>query len=350
MWDMVVEEAKHQELVGKEYARFRRENSGSSTPSYGDPALAADAVSRGFKKPQLRVQTPSGGKGQPKQCDRCGKHNGCRGEKGICPAWGKECDNCKGRNHYKAACRKATQMQGAGGGHPQKKGKGSKPLPGKAKPKYNAQSVVLKTVLSATEGKSLPEMDKATVQNSVTSEAGGPLSKAAKWGNSVLSGSDKQSKASLRTRNVFSCDSIHDTGDSSLDQCQTDTNPSGCLCIMADIEVRAKTKSQTHNIRVKIDSGADASLMPIHHFRTIFPYLCDSTGQPKEGVLEKAESSFESYSGDSITVIGQTKIYAKYEQTNKYMITRIYMIARERGPVLISNAVSQWLGLISVLC
>ena len=138
-------------------------------------------------------------------------------------------------------------MQGASGGHPQKQAKGSKPFPGKAKPKYNAHSVVLKTVLSATEGKSLSEMDKATVQNLVTSEAGGPLSKAAKRGNSVLSGSDKQSKASLHTHNVFSCDSIHDTGDSSLDQCQTDTDPSGRLCIMADIQVRAKAKSQTQH-------------------------------------------------------------------------------------------------------
>ena len=54
-------------------------------------------------------------------------------------------------------------------------------------------------------------------------------------------------------------------------------------------------------------------IMPVHHFRTIFPYLCDSSGHPKEGVLEKAESSFESYSGDSMIVIGQTKIYAMNE-------------------------------------
>ena len=46
-WEKLVEEAKHQERVGKEYAKFRRENGGSGTPSYGDPALAADAVSRG---------------------------------------------------------------------------------------------------------------------------------------------------------------------------------------------------------------------------------------------------------------------------------------------------------------
>ena len=46
-WEKLVEEAKHQECVSKEYAKFRRENGGGGTPSYGDPALAAEAVSRG---------------------------------------------------------------------------------------------------------------------------------------------------------------------------------------------------------------------------------------------------------------------------------------------------------------
>ena len=164
----------------------------------------------------------------------------------------------------------------------------------------------------------------------------------------VLSAGNRQSKASLHTRNVFSCDSIHNTGDSTLDQCQTDTDPSGRLCILADIHVRARTTSRTHYIRVKVDPGADANLMPLHHFREIFPYLCDKNGKPKEGVLEKAESSFELYSGVNMSVIGQTKIYAKNKQTQQFMITRIFMIARERGPILLGNAACQWLGLIAV--
>ena len=98
MWEMLVEEAKHQGHVGKEYARFKRENGGGGTPSYGDPVLAADAISRGYKKAQPRSQTPSGGKQgkSQRQCDRCGKCNGCTDEKGTCPAWGKECGFCKG--------------------------------------------------------------------------------------------------------------------------------------------------------------------------------------------------------------------------------------------------------------
>ena len=113
--------------------------------------------------------------------------------------------------------------------------------------------------------------------------------------------------------------------------------------------VRARTTSRTHYIRVKADPGADANLMPLHHFRAIFPYLCDKNGKPKEGVLEKAESSFESYSGDNVSVIGQTKIYAKNKQTQQFMMTRIFVISKERGPILLGNAACQWLGLIAVL-
>ena len=351
-WEKLVEEAKHQERVSKEYAKFRRENGGGGTPSYGDPALAADAVSRGYNKPQQRSRMPSGGKGgkSQKQCDRCSRHNGYTGEKGTCPAWGKECGICRGKNHYKAVCRKAAQMQAGGGAQPkfQKQGKGKSPgKNGKAKAKH-AHSIVFKTVLSA-KGIVSGFEEGASASNSVTSEPSVPLSLGVQRVNSVLSAGNRKSKASLHTRNVFSCDSIHNMGDGTLDQCQTDTDPSGRLCILADIHVRARTTSRTHYIRVKVDPGADANLMLLHHFREIFPYLCDKDGKPKEGVLEKAESSFESYSSDNVSVIGQTKVYAKNKQTQQFMITRIFVIARERGPILLGNAACQWLRLIAVL-
>ena len=139
------------------------------------------------------------------------------------------CGFCNGKNHYRAVCRKAASVQKGGGAQPQQKqGKGKSPgkSTGKPKAKY-AHSMVLKTVPLAKGVVS--EMDeRASVQNSVTSEPSVPVSKAAKWGNPVLSG-NKQSKAALKTHNMFSCDSIHDTGDGTLDQCQTDTDPSGCL-------------------------------------------------------------------------------------------------------------------------
>ena len=51
----------------------------------------------------------------------------------------------------------------------------------------------------------------------------------------------------------------------------------------------------------------------------------------------------------NVTVIGQTKIYARNKQTQQFMITRIFVITRERGPILLGNAACQWLGLIAML-
>ena len=50
-----------------------------------------------------------------------------------------------------------------------------------------------------------------------------------------------------------------------------------------------------------------------------------------------------------MSVIGQTKIYARNKQTQQFMITRIFVIARERGPILLGNAACPWLGLITML-
>ena len=86
-----------------------------------------------------------------KQCDRCGRHNGCTGKRGACPAWGKECGICRGKNHYKVVCWKAAQIQAGGGAQPrfQKRGKGKSPgKNGKAKAKH-AHSVAFKMVPSA---------------------------------------------------------------------------------------------------------------------------------------------------------------------------------------------------------
>ena len=155
----------------------------------------------------------------------------------------------EGRITIRQSVGRAAQMQAGGGAQPkfQKQGKGKSPgKNGKAKAKH-AHSVVFKTVPSA-KGIVSGLKEGASASNSVTSEPSVPLSLGVQQVNSVLSAGNRKSKASLHTRNVFSCDSIHNMGDGTLDQCQTDTDPSGRLCILADIHVRARTTSRTHYI------------------------------------------------------------------------------------------------------
>ena len=183
MWEKLVDEAKCQEHVAKEYARFRRENSGSGTPCYGDPALSSDTISRG-------TGNLSQDHGHCLEAKEGTARSGARDVEGATSAKVRRKLAQHGVRSVAFARDKTTTGQSPGGGGPkgpqQRQGKGMRQPPGKAKAKYNAHSVVLKTVPS---GKGvLLEMDEtATVQNSVTSEASVPVSKAAKWGNSVLS-------------------------------------------------------------------------------------------------------------------------------------------------------------------
>lgn len=62
------------------------------------------------QKSKPKWQPPQRGKG--KSCDFCGyKHERIK-EK--CPAWGKICDNCKGRNHFKVKCKKVHSVSLSG--------------------------------------------------------------------------------------------------------------------------------------------------------------------------------------------------------------------------------------------
>ena len=82
----------------------------------------------------------------------------------------------QGKNHYKAVCRKAAQIQAGGGAQPkaQKQGKGKSPgKNGKAKAKH-AHSVVFKTVPSAKG--IVSGLEEASTSNSVTSEPSVSLS------------------------------------------------------------------------------------------------------------------------------------------------------------------------------
>ena len=109
-----------------------------------------------------------------------------------------------------------------------------------------------------------------------------------------------QSDAALSTTNAFSCDSIHDLNGSSppSDKVYMDTDCERRLGIITDIQVRASPRTKTHIMIGKVDLEAEANLMPICHFRALFPELCHH-GQPKEGVLQASSSRFKSYSRDN---------------------------------------------------
>ena len=333
-WEKLVQEAKRQERTVLEYKDFKMDagNTGS-TPTYDNPALNADAVGR-FNRGRPQQRKGKGGS-TGDACKKCGK----RGHKGgsDCPAFGKKCRICGKPNHFEAVCysRDRTRSTSTGNGKEGKK-KGKKPFGKKAK--LQADSVVLREV--NPEGAN-PILSAPTDTEDALKENR----------NSVLSGPPLQAEHTIPT-NKFSCCEITSRPDGSStaqDQVYTDTDPEGRLAIYTDILVRPHKTAKVTNMEVKVDPGAEASLMPVCHFRRLFPQLC-LNGQPKEGVLQKADSRFESYSGDSVQIQGHITFQVQNIQTRRYRPIRFYVNDRESGPVLLGHAACHWLGMITVQC
>ena len=312
-WEKLVQEAKRQERTVLEYKDFKMDagNTGS-TPTYDNPALNADAVGKFTRGcPQLR-KGKGGGSGDA--CRKCGK----RGHQGgsDCPAFGKKCRICGKPNHFEAVCfsRDRTRSTSASKGKAGKK-RGKKPFGKKAN--FKADSVVLREVNSKEE-------------NSVLSAPTDTEDASKESRNSVLSGPPLQAEHSIPT-NKFSCCEITSRPDGSStaqDQVYTDTDPEGRLAIYTDVLVRPHKAAKVTSMEVKVDPGTEGSLMPVCHFRRLFPQLC-LNGQPKEGVLEKADSRFESYSGDSVQILGHMTFQVQNIQTRRYRPIRFYVINRE---------------------
>ena len=206
------------------------------------------------------------------------------------------------------------------------------------KTKYQADSVVLREVNSQKENSVLSAPTDTEVASKESRD-------------SVLSGPPLQAEHSIPT-NKFSCCEITSRPDGSStaqDQVYTDTDPEGRLAIYTDMLVRPYKAAKVTSMEVKVDPGAEGSLMPVCHFRRLFPQLC-LDGQPKEGVLQKADSRFESYSGNSVQILGHITFQVQNIQTRRYKPIRFYVIDRESGPVLLGHAACHWLSMITVQC
>ena len=194
---------------------------------------------------------------------------------------------------------------------------------------------------------------KNSVLSEVTTTSGGERENDSKVAHqkTVLSGPEEEGMY-----NRFSCFVVHSKMAQStkakskpLEGLYTDTAPDNRSEIITDITIRVRGKAGTMMMEVKVDPGAQPSCIPLHKFKTLFPYLCRD-GLPKEGLLDNTQNEFQSYNGGDMTCYGHFLIDVKDKVTKKYHPIRFYMMNTDVPRILISHAASYWLGLVKVLC
>ena len=129
----------------------------------------------------------------------------------------------------------------------------------------------------------------------------------------------------------------------------TDTDPMSQTEIITDIQVKKPARAGSLWMEVKVDPGSEANCMPLHKFKTLFPYLCRD-GLPKEGALVPSTAEFTGYGGTDMQSLGYLELHTQNISTKKYHILRFHVLETDSPRILVCHAAAHWIGLVKVLC
>ena len=68
------------------------------------------------------------------------------------------------------------------------------------------------------------------------------------------------------------------------------TDPDGKTKIVTRIGIKLPHRRVVDNLQVKVDDGAEANLLPLHSFRSMFPHALDGDGYPLDGFLDNSRT------------------------------------------------------------
>ena len=248
----------------------------------------------------------------------------------------------KGKPQQYRDRRSSGNFKGKGKG-PSAKGGGGGSTPYKKKPSFKSKNKMYSVTLK---------------ENSVPSAAStyGPRQPLCKGKvehqNSVLSGPPKEG-----TFNSFACDAVHSKlshthNESNAVQSKrlyTDTDPMSQTEIITDIKVKKPACAGSLWMEVKVDPSSEANCMPLHKFKTLFPYLCRD-GMPKEGALVPTSAKFTGYGGTDMQSLGYLELHTQNIATKKYHVLKFHVLETDSPRILVCHAAAHWIGLVRVLC
>ena len=72
-------------------------------------------------------------------------------------------------------------------------------------------------------------------------------------------------------------------------------DPEGKTKILTILNIKLPHQNGIDNLWVKVDNGAEANILPLDSFRTMFPHALNEQGYPKDGFLRGSRTNLECY-------------------------------------------------------
>ena len=83
----------------------------------------------------------------------------------------------------------------------------------------------------------------------------------------------------------------------SVSSISNEMDPDGKTKILTILNIELPHWNSMDNLRVKVDDGAEANILPLYSFRTMFPHALDEQSYPTAGFLERSKINLECYDG-----------------------------------------------------
>ena len=130
-----------------------------------------------------------------------------------------------------------------------------------------------------------------------------------------------------------------------------DTDPDGKTKIVTKIGIKLPHRRVVDKLQVKVDDGAEANLLPLRSFRSMFPHALDGDGYPLDGFLDDSSTRLECYNNSKLVNHGSITLKLKHYSNGSFQDHEFFIVETPgHREIIIGHPASVRLGLVKVLC
>ena len=130
-----------------------------------------------------------------------------------------------------------------------------------------------------------------------------------------------------------------------------DTDPDGKTKIVTRLRIKLLHRWVVNNLQVKVNDGAEANILPLRSFRSMFPHTLDGDSYPLDEFLRGSRTMLECYNDGRLENHGSITLKLKHYTNKSFQDHQFFIVETPQcKEIIVGHPASVILGLIKVMC
>ena len=105
-----------------------------------------------------------------------------------------------------------------------------------------------------------------------------------------------------------------------------ETDPDGRTKIVTLLNIKLPHRNIVDEMKVKVNDGAEANILPLDSFRSMFPHALNEEGYPREGFLKGSRMNLECYDDGRLINHGSIKLRLQHYSKKSFQDHTFYIV------------------------